>query len=281
MQRVGEHPVPAGPLAVRWLAWEVEQPRAGARARGRVELENAGAAPWRPRDGEGVRLSYHWLDELGNPIVWDGLRTDFEGEVAPGQRLTLDVSLRAPMPAGPYRLAFDLVEEGRWWFEEVGNVPLSAPVRVLPRLERRALAVRGADPGALDGLAEPVVPEGEAEAVAELAPGVVPAPDWSTRILDAHERGYGVVAGAVAVDGGRLERRQMARELAQWQPGGGVVPGFDAPLLCASVVVGLVVERAPGVAGLPAVHPPGGEEPWLYDGRIVVTTRPPRDRRRA
>jgi hypothetical protein len=282
MQRVGEHPVPAGPLAVRWLAWELEPPRAGARGSARVELENAGTAPWRPRGGEGVRLSYHWLDERGNPIVWDGIRTDFDGEVAPGRRLTLDVPVRAPIPPGRYRLAFDLVEEGRWWFAEIGNAPLEAPVQVRSRLERRALAVRGADPGALDALEEPTVSEQEAEAIAELAPGVVPAPDWSRRILDAHATGYGVVAGSVAVDGGRLERRQVARELAQWRPGAGVVPGFDAPLLCPSVVVGLEVERAPEVAGLPAVRPPRGEntEPWLYDGRITVTARPPRDRRR-
>ena len=39
-----------------------------------VELENAGAVAWRS-EGRDSALSYHWLDELGNPIVWDGLRS--------------------------------------------------------------------------------------------------------------------------------------------------------------------------------------------------------------
>jgi hypothetical protein len=287
MQRVGEHPVPAGPLAVRWLAWELDPPRAGVRARARLELENAGSAAWRTREeNEGVHLAYHWLDELGNPIVWDGIRTEFDGDVEPGQRLSLEALVRAPIPPGAYRLAFDLVEEGRWWFEEIGNTPLALPVQVAPRIARRALAVRGADPGALDALEEPPVPESEAEAVAQLAPGVVPDPDWSRRVLDAHERGYAAVAGSVAVEGGPLERRRLGRELAAWRPGVGVVPGFDRPLLCASVLAGTRVRPADEVAGLPAVWPPDpfsveDREPWLYDGRIALRLRPRRDRRPA
>jgi hypothetical protein len=43
MQRVGEHPVPAGPLAVRWLGYELGEQRAGVATRARVRLANAGA----------------------------------------------------------------------------------------------------------------------------------------------------------------------------------------------------------------------------------------------
>src|SRR5581483_311385 len=41
VERVGEHPVRPGPLAVRWLAYELEPPRAGVTGRARVALENA------------------------------------------------------------------------------------------------------------------------------------------------------------------------------------------------------------------------------------------------
>ena len=60
------------PLAVRWRAHELPELRAGAKTTARVELENAGVTPWR---GDRFTVSYHWLDELGNAIVWDGLRT--------------------------------------------------------------------------------------------------------------------------------------------------------------------------------------------------------------
>ncbi len=56
MERVGEHAVPVGPLAVRWLAYELEDARAGVEGRARVRLENAGSAAWRSRGKEGVQL---------------------------------------------------------------------------------------------------------------------------------------------------------------------------------------------------------------------------------
>src|SRR6266545_7340895 len=223
MERVVEHPVPAGPLSVRWLAVELPAFRAGAEEVVRVELQNAGLAPWRSRGSEGVQLAYHWLDERGNPIVWDGTRHPFERTVEPRERVRREVRVRAPIPAGPYRLAFDLVEEHRYWFAELGNVPLERDAPVGSRLERRALAVCGADPGALADLEEPPVRLEEAEAIAWLAPGVVPEPDWSRRILDGHAEGYAAVGGAVRPERAWLKPR-LRRELAPWAVGGGRNP---------------------------------------------------------
>ena len=98
MERVGEHPVPVGPLAVRWHAYEVQQPVAGVTGRARLLLENAGSAPWRSRGKEGVQVTYHWLDPLGNPIVWDGIRTAFSSVVAPGEQVELELPVEAPRP---------------------------------------------------------------------------------------------------------------------------------------------------------------------------------------
>ncbi|MBA3475311.1 MAG: hypothetical protein H0T10_00970, partial [Actinobacteria bacterium] len=70
MERVGEHPVPVGPLAVRWLGYDLPELRAGEVAPARVALRNDGTATWRSRRESGVQLSYHWLDDRANPIVW-------------------------------------------------------------------------------------------------------------------------------------------------------------------------------------------------------------------
>lgn len=269
----------AAPLAVRWGNATVEAPRAGAVVRASVELENAGTAAWRSRGPlEGVKLSYHWLDDLGNAIVWDGVRTEFPQAVEPGQAVRVEFVVRAPMPPGRYRLALDLVDEGRCWFAEVGNAPLELEVRVEKRLARRALGVRGADAGLLDAQEEPVVPEAEAAAIAYLAPGCEPAPDWSRRILDAHEEGYVAVGGSVEVAAGLLGRRAAAA-LAPWAPGGGRVPGFPHPLLCPSLLVEARPQWTAEVEGLPALVPPRGE-PSVFDGRIRVRARPRRGRRR-
>jgi hypothetical protein len=219
------------PLAVRWRAHELPELRAGAKASARIELENTGAAPWR---GRRFTVSYHWLDDLGNAIVWDGLRTPVAAE--PGETAAVDVAIRAPIPPGRYRLSIDVVDEGGVWFGELGEATLDADVDVRPRIERAE------------------------DAEARLG-AALPAEDWAERVLAAHREGYAVVGGSV--DG---RRRDPALE--PYRPGAGRVPGFPHPLVCASVVDGVAVEWIE-VAGLPAAVPLG-DEPSLYDGRIRV-----------
>jgi hypothetical protein len=266
MERVGEHPVPVGPLAVRWLGYEVAEQRAGVTTRARVVLENAGSAPWRSRGREGVQLAYHWLDALGNPIVWDGTRSAFPDLVRPGERVELESSLAAPRPPGRYRLAFDLVEEFRFWFQELGSSPLELPVEVRPRIEERRLAVRvHGEPdaeleAALAVQEEPVV-NVDPVAMAHLVPGAIPSADWSRLLLDAHEEGYGAVGGAIDA-----ESRADRRELRAWAPGGGRNPRFREALLLPSLLDGV----EPGThLGLPAASSSDG----LFEGRAVVRLR--------
>jgi hypothetical protein len=226
-----EHFVPSGPLAVRWLGYSVGEVQAGALATARVEVENAGLAAWRER----VSASYHWLDERGNPILWDGLRTPIE--LTPGGRIALELRLRGPIPPGRYRLAFDLVDEGRLWFAEVGNHAPELEIAVLPRSAT----------GAVDWL------PADAE----------PAADRAERVRAAHEEGYAAVGGSIAIG-------RTPAELRPYAPGGGRNPAFAQPLVCPSLLPGLAPNTE--VAGLPAWQPEG-DEPWLYDGRVTARLR--------
>jgi hypothetical protein len=273
MERVGEHPVPVGPLAVRWLAYELPAFRAGAESRVRVSLRNAGTASWRSRGDSGVQLSYHWLDDRGNPIVWDGPRVALERPVAPGEEAVVALAVRAPQPPGRYRLAFDLVEEYRFWFEEVGSTPLTLDVDVAPRIAERRLAVvvhGGADGDTAAALAaqEEQLADADPVATAHLVAGAIPEPDWSRRVLDAHAEGYAAV-------GGSIDSRDKV--LRPWAPGGGRNPTFAHPLLLPSLLEGI----EPGEhEGLPAYVPDSAykSEPSLFDGRIRL--RLPRGRPR-
>jgi len=249
LQEVGDHPVPAGPLAVRWLGYELEPPRAGTLTHARVSLENAGTAPWR-----GLNLSYHWLDDRGNPIVWDGLRRNVAAE--PGERLQQELKIRGPIPPGRYRLAFDLVDEHRFWLAELGNFSPELDVEVAARdaAAARAFLPERAD---LD-------------------------PDWEERVYVAHTEGYAAVGGSIEWISGPL--RRTPAELEPYAPGGGRNPAFAEPLVCPSLLPPL--EPNAEVAGLPAWRPEG-DEPWLYDGRIklrlkrsTLTPRPRSGRRR-
>ena len=270
MEQVGEHAVPVGPLAVRWLAYELGEARAGVEGRARVRLENAGSAAWHSRGQEGVQLAYHWLDPLGNPIVWDGVRAPLPRTVEPGEDLVLDVTVVAPRPQGSYRLAFDLVEEYRFWFEEVGSTPLDIPVEVTPRIAERRLQVvlhGRADQetdAALAAQEEPLVTE-DALAFAHLVPRALPASDWSRVLLDAHEEGYAAVGPALEVSRG--ERRRFA----PWAPGGGRNPRFSEPLLLPSLLAGVEPETHEGM-------PSFSGSDALFEGRAVVRLRPRSDR---
>jgi hypothetical protein len=264
MERVGEHAVPVGPLAVRWLAYDLEEARAGVAGRARVRLENAGSAAWRSRGREGTQVAYHWLDPLGNPIVWDGLRTALPRAVEPGGTIELELTVVAPRPQGSYRLAFDLVEEHRFWFQEVGSTVLDLPVQVSPRIAARRLKVvlHGTgpqDPEATAALAaqeEPLVDD-DAHAFAHLVPGAIPAPEWSRLLLDAHEEGYAAVGPAIEASRGEKGR------LGPWAPGGGRNPRFPEPLLLPSLLDGVEPQTRDG---LPSFS--GADS--LFEGRAVV-----------
>src|SRR3954465_10841243 len=122
----------SGPLVARWLTVEHPPVEAGTLPRMTIEMENAGSAPWRTRGVEdGLFLAYHWLDERGNAIVWDGPRTALVPPVEPGETLRQELGLRGPIPPGRYRLAVDLVEEHRFWLAELGSPAYEEDVDVL------------------------------------------------------------------------------------------------------------------------------------------------------
>ena len=149
------------------------------------------------------------------------------------------------MPPGRYRFALDLVAEHRAWFAELGAGGPDEEVEVRPRVEAAAP----------EEVADVHVPAGW-----ELAPRS------AELALAAHAEGYAVVAGSIEAP------RSLRRALMPWADHVGRDPGFVHALLCPSVLHGVELERLPDVEGLPAFAPPP-DEPWIYDGRIIVRPR--------
>ncbi len=276
-----------GPLDVTWIAYEVNTVRAGTLSTAHLVIQNSGTATWRSRDEGGILVSYHWLDGLRNPIVWDCPRTALSRAIAPGETVEVSIAIRAPVPPGEYLLAFDLLEEFRFWFSEVGVPMLELPATVGPRItERRLGVIVHPGPGdanethaALDRQLESVVYD-EPTAVAHLVAGCVPEPDWSRRLLDAHAEGYAAVGGAIDLPGRRAERRHWSW-LGTWQPTAGRNPRFGRPLILPSLVAGL---EPTSLNGWPAFSqqsdlPWDRREPMLFDGRIVLRFPQQRDHR--
>ncbi len=235
---------PAAPLGVTWISNDLGAVRAGEDSTVNLELRNSGAATWRSRDGAGVRVSYHWLDGLGNPVVWDSPRTAFPHPVAPGDAVAVPLVLRAPMPPGEYVLAFDLVEEFQFWFSEIGLPMFEVPCTVEPRITERRLAVvihpgPGDEAETREALAqqdEPVVEERPA-AVAHLVAGCAAA----------SPTGRAGCSTPTPRASRRLEEPSLPRRAAAAVNGPGCVPGgpprprnprFREPLLLPSLVAG-------------------------------------------
>ena len=227
-----------GPYAVRFGAFPPVAPQAGTVERVLLEIENVGTLAWR----HDVFVSYHWLDMRGNPIHWDGIRTPLPRPVAPEERITVGIAVRAPIPPGSYRFALDLVAEHRAWFGEIGPGGPEEELVVAPRV----------DAGRLEDVADVHVPDGW-----ELAPGS------AELALAAHAEGYAVVAPSIEAP------RSLRRALVPWSGRDGRDPSFRRPLLCPSVLRGVEVEQVADVEGLAAFAPPP-DEPWIYDGRVVV-----------
>jgi SpoIID/LytB domain protein len=88
----------------------------GAEVPVQIPLRNTGLTTWQAAGAHPVRLSYHWIDAGGTPVVWDGPRNALPYDVPPGAGVLVAATVRAPQLEGAYILAWDMVQDGVGWF---------------------------------------------------------------------------------------------------------------------------------------------------------------------
>ena len=98
----------------------------------KIALTNTSHGTWPAAGSAPVRLSYHWLDEHGAAVVWEGVRTGLPADVGPGATVTVDMNVVAPPDRGTYLLRVDLLREGVGWFSARGVVAAEVDVSVVP-----------------------------------------------------------------------------------------------------------------------------------------------------
>jgi O-Antigen ligase len=82
-----------------------------------IRVTNTGRVTWDSGDSPPFYFSYHWLEPTADRVVaFEGTRTAFATPVAPAETTTVRANVRAPNQAGRYRIAWDIVQEGRLWF---------------------------------------------------------------------------------------------------------------------------------------------------------------------
>jgi hypothetical protein len=87
-----------------------------------VAITNAGSTTWQPG---AFNVSYHIYVQSGALFVWDGVRNGLPAAVAPGEAVTMNVTVKTPASPGTYVLRFDVVQEGVTWFSGQG-VPMGS-----------------------------------------------------------------------------------------------------------------------------------------------------------
>lgn len=98
-----------------------------------IRLENTSAQRWSGTNLNPICLSYHWFDQHGESVVFDGERTAFAvAEVVPREPITMHVRVVAPNEPGHYRLVVLPLQEGRYWFDELGFKSGAIDVIVVP-----------------------------------------------------------------------------------------------------------------------------------------------------
>lgn len=125
----GEQPVL---LWYHWLDGAWRNIRAQTSDTPAPEAQARGGSPdsrpkkiWRPLPKSTSRLS-----QMGKVLEFGGLRTSLPRDLAPGEEVTLDASIKAPAKPGEAVLRLTMFKEGGDSFENLGGRPLDIPLLV-------------------------------------------------------------------------------------------------------------------------------------------------------
>ena len=96
-----------------------------------LRVQNRSGLSWRGTPVHPLNLSYHWRDDSGSLVVFDGVRTPGPSSGFATDAFTFATAdVVAPEAAGTYRLLPCLVQEGVAWLDERGLVAAGITVVV-------------------------------------------------------------------------------------------------------------------------------------------------------
>ncbi len=81
-----------------------------------VDIENQSDRAYSSNMVKPILLGYHWLDQAGNMVVFEGRRTRLPCTLLPGDRLRTTMECVAPAAPGTYIQALDVLQERHAWF---------------------------------------------------------------------------------------------------------------------------------------------------------------------
>ena len=92
---------------------------AGSTTRLKILLKNCSAQSAGSFLPHPVSVAYHWKDEDGNMLVFDGIRTSILPKLLPGEERRIEMTVQAPPRSGRCVLELTMVQELCFWFEDL------------------------------------------------------------------------------------------------------------------------------------------------------------------
>ncbi len=89
-----------------------------------LKIQNESKFPWQDEienPNYPVRIGYRWIDEKGETLPIEGIRTFLGKTINPDEILEIKVNIKSPMKEGKYLLKIDLVKEFFSWFSDLGG----------------------------------------------------------------------------------------------------------------------------------------------------------------
>ncbi|KUG05803.1 hypothetical protein ASZ90_016782 [hydrocarbon metagenome] len=107
----------------------------GERGFAGVQIKNAGSVEWNASANDKnpffFDISYHIMNNTGEIVVFDGLRTQLPKNVRPGETVPINLEIQAPDKPGNYRFNIDIVREHVTWFGSVGSPTSMVNIEVI------------------------------------------------------------------------------------------------------------------------------------------------------
>jgi len=98
-----------------------------------LKIQNISKYPWQDEKENPdypVRIGYKWIDEKGETLPLEGIRTSLGRTINPDEILETEVNIRSPRKVGKYTLKLDLVKEFFSWFSDSGGQFLQKEILV-------------------------------------------------------------------------------------------------------------------------------------------------------
>jgi Wzt C-terminal domain/Sulfotransferase family len=97
-----------------------------------VRLKNASTQAWESTDQYEIKLSYHWEDQNGNMVLFEGIRTPLPVQKIPiDETISALVRIAAPATCGRYRLILMVMQEKWCWLDQKGFTPARLELNVV------------------------------------------------------------------------------------------------------------------------------------------------------